>query len=67
MEGGQVLVYPPASGVLELRKIETGLSNWQYTEVVSGLSASEQVVVSVERTGVEAGVLVEPETPTSGR
>ena len=65
MEGGRVLVYPPNGGILEARTIETGLSNWQYTEVVSGLSAAERVVVSVERPGVQAGVLAEPETPTS--
>jgi len=67
LEGVRVLVYPPSGGILEERKIETGLSNWQFTEVVSGLSEAERVVVSVERPGVEAGVLAEPETPTTGR
>jgi HlyD family secretion protein len=67
MEGGQVLVFPPNSGVLEARKIKTGLTNWQYTEVVSGLSESEQVVVSVGRPGVEAGVMAKPERPATGQ
>jgi HlyD family secretion protein len=67
MEGGQVLVFPPNTGVLEARKIETGLSNWQYTEVVSGLSADEQVVTSVGRPGVETGVMAIPETQATGQ
>ncbi|MBK1618059.1 efflux transporter periplasmic adaptor subunit [Lamprobacter modestohalophilus] len=44
-----------ADGVLAERALETGLSNWEQTEVVSGLSAGEQVVLSLGREGVEAG------------
>lgn len=60
LEGNRVLIYP-VTNVLEERKIEVGLHNWKYTEVLSGLTAGEQVVVSVERPGVEAGQLVRPE------
>jgi HlyD family secretion protein len=44
-----------ADGVLAERALETGLSNWEQTEIVSGLSAGEQVVLSLGREGVEAG------------
>ncbi|MDD5176664.1 MAG: efflux RND transporter periplasmic adaptor subunit [Sterolibacterium sp.] len=57
LEGGRVLVVR-ADGTLEERKIKTGLSNWEYTEVVEGLTAGERVVTSLEREGVKAGVLV---------
>jgi len=43
-------------GVLESRPIEPGLSNWEYTEVKSGLAKGDRVVTSLERTGVKAGV-----------
>ena len=35
----------PADGAPEERAIQTGISDWQYTEVTSGLSEGEQVVV----------------------
>jgi len=54
MPGNRVLVLG-ASGQLEERKIETGLSNWEFTEVKSGLARGERVVTSLEREGVKAG------------
>jgi HlyD family secretion protein len=49
-----VLVLPP-DGLLASRDIETGLANWERTEVTMGLEAGEQVVLSLDRDGVEAG------------
>lgn len=54
LEGGRVLVAAP-SGTLEERRIKPGLANWEFTEVVEGLQAGEQVVSSLERAGVVAG------------
>jgi HlyD family secretion protein len=54
MPGNRVLVLP-ASGVLEERRIEIGLSNWEYSEVKSGLAAGERVVTSLDREGVKSG------------
>ncbi len=54
MPGNRVLVLP-ASGVLEERKVGVGLSNWEYTEVTSGLEPGERVVTSLDREGVKAG------------
>ncbi|MBW2694292.1 MAG: efflux RND transporter periplasmic adaptor subunit, partial [Deltaproteobacteria bacterium] len=45
--------------VLEEREIETGLRNWDYVEVKSGLEEGEVVVTSLDRAEVEAGQLVE--------
>lgn len=53
-EGGKVLVLK--DGVLEERKLKTGLSNWEYAEVLDGLQGGERIVTSLERPGVKAGV-----------
>lgn len=54
LEGGRVLV--AQNGRLAEKKVATGLHNWSYTEIASGLSAEEAVVVSLDRTEVKAGV-----------
>jgi HlyD family secretion protein len=56
MEGNRVLVFKGDGEKLVERTIETGIANWEFTEVRSGLEAGEQVVLSVEREGVAAGV-----------
>lgn len=58
---GTVLVYDPATGRLERRTVRTGIANWEFTEVLEGVSAGERLVSSIDREGVEAGALVEPE------
>jgi len=42
-------------GVLEERDFQPGLSNWSYTEVLTGLNVGEQVVLSIGLDGVKAG------------
>jgi HlyD family secretion protein len=53
-EGGRVLM-PAADGTLQERKVKTGLANWEFTEVLEGLTTGDQVVTSLEREGVKAG------------
>jgi len=55
LEGNKVLVFA-VDKLLEQREIKTGLSNWEWTQVIEGLSEGDEVVVSVEREGVEDGV-----------
>jgi HlyD family secretion protein len=45
--------------VLVEREIETGLRNWDYVEVRSGVEEGEVVVTSLDRAEVEAGQIVE--------
>jgi len=52
-EGGRVLILK--DGKLTEAKIKAGLANWEYTEVLEGLSAGDQIVTSLERDGVKAG------------
>ncbi len=68
LEDSRVLVYREADATLESRRFKPGISNWRYTEVLSGLEQGERVVVSVDREGVEAGALVTPESanPAAG-
>ena len=54
MPGNRVLLLG-ARGVLEERKIESGLANWEFTEVKTGLARGDSVVSSLERDGVKAG------------
>jgi HlyD family secretion protein len=59
LEGNRLYVLD--DGVIESRQIEIGLANWRYTEVTSGLSAGELVVLSVDREGVVAGAEAQAE------
>ena len=61
LEGNKVLVFT-SDNPLQQREIKTGLSNWEWTQVVEGLSEGEEVVVSVEREGVEEGVAAQRDT-----
>ena len=65
LEDSRVLVYNDNDGTLESRDVESGVSNWRYTEVLSGLEEGERIVVSVDREGVEAGAEVTPESPVA--
>ena len=53
LEGGRVYVL--VDDVIEERAIEKGLSNWQYTQILSGLDLDEMVILSVDKEGVEPG------------
>ncbi len=55
MEDSTVYVIPADGGVLEKRSIETGLANWEQTEIISGLREGEFVVRSIDRDGVADG------------
>ncbi len=63
LEGPLVLVYDEDKEILVERNIETGLSNWRFTEVIGGLEAGARVVTSVDREGVTAGAAAVPERP----
>lgn len=65
IEDERVLVLG-ADGRLSSRAVEIGLSNWERTEITSGLEAGERVVVTPNREGVAAGVPAIPETGENG-
>jgi HlyD family secretion protein len=53
LEGGRVLVLE--DGRLAERQLELGLRNWDWSEVLGGLEAGREVVISLELEGVRAG------------
>ncbi|OAI25022.1 efflux RND transporter periplasmic adaptor subunit [Methylomonas koyamae] len=57
LEGNRVLLVG-ADNVLRERSFEAGLTNWNYTEVLSGLQAGDRVVLSLGKEGVAAGAMV---------
>lgn len=59
-EGNRVLAVVDGDTVEE-RRIETGLSNWAWTEVRAGLEVGEQLVLIADRPGVVPGAKVRPE------
>lgn len=54
IEGGKVLIVND-DGLIEERKVKTGLANWDWTEIVDGLNGGERIVVSLEREGIKVG------------
>lgn len=60
LDNNQVLLVDE-EGLLESRQIQPGLSNWNFIEVVSGLTEHDMIVLSVGREGVKAGIYVREE------
>jgi len=50
---------------LEDRQIETGLANWSFTEIVSGLTEGDRVLMSFDLEEIKSGILVSPKTNNS--
>jgi HlyD family secretion protein len=55
LEGNRVFVYVPDNKVIQERTFKSGISNWYYTEVISGLKPDQRVVVNVDRAGIKDG------------
>jgi HlyD family secretion protein len=53
LDGKRVFVYLPDEKIIKERSIKSGLSNWNYTEVLSGLDPGELVVINVDRSGIK--------------
>jgi len=65
LSGDRVLVVEKGDRLAE-RKIATGLRNWEFVEVVSGLVEGERVVVSLDRPEIRAGARIAAEPAGSG-
>ena len=55
IKGPSVYVFIETEGRVQLRKIKTGLSNWDHTEVLEGLSPGDLVVTNVDNPGLKDG------------
>jgi len=58
LDKSRIFVYQPQSGTLQEKTVKTGLSNWDFTQVLEGLQEGESVVVSTDRPGLQDGVKV---------
>jgi len=56
IDGKQVFVFDAAAGKVQVREVTTGLSNWEFTEIASGLEPGDQVVTTVDRDRLADGV-----------
>lgn len=63
IEGGKVLVLDGER--LAERTVELGLRNWDFTEILDGLSEGDLVVTSLDRQEVEDGALAAAATETA--
>jgi HlyD family secretion protein len=63
LEDSSVYVIPAQGGPLEKRTVQTGLENWEQTEIVAGLEEGDYVVRSIDREGVEDGAMAEFDEP----
>ena len=64
VDGHQVLVVEGGRAVA--RRIDTGLRNWQWSEVRSGLAPGERVITSLDRAGLQAGVAIRVRSTPAG-
>lgn len=51
-------VYVVEKGRAVRREVRTGVRNWEWTEVLSGVRAGERIVTSLDRAGLKSGVRV---------
>ncbi|MDM8348564.1 efflux RND transporter periplasmic adaptor subunit [Pseudomonas sp. sp1636] len=58
LEGGRVLRYDPTAGVLREVRLQLGLANWRWSEVLDGLNEGERILASLEQDGLADGVAV---------
>ena len=65
VEGRRVFAFQADQGRLTVRQIKAGLTNWDWTEVIEGVSPEEQVVVNVDAPGIAdgAGAMLIEEAP----
>ena len=61
LPGKTVFVYDEATGTIASRTVETGISNWEFTEILRGVENGDRVVSSIDREGVVDGAAVTPE------
>jgi HlyD family secretion protein len=62
LQGGRVLIVRDST--LVQVTVRTGLTNWEFSEIIDGLKAGDLIVVSLDRPEVRAGAHVRIESET---
>jgi HlyD family secretion protein len=57
LTGDQVWVVDKESGALHKKTVTSGISNWSFTEIITGLSEGDRVVRSPDQPGIAEGVI----------
>ncbi|MCB1704605.1 MAG: efflux RND transporter periplasmic adaptor subunit [Halioglobus sp.] len=60
MDNDEVYRYNRVTGTLELLSIDTGLRNWNFTEVTANLQPGDEIVLSLDVPGLADGLEVVP-------
>lgn len=55
IDGKRVFVYDPTDERVHAREVQTGLRNWEFVEITSGLDEGAAVVTTVDREGLVDG------------
>ena len=61
-QNNKVWLLGPDNTLIE-RQLETGLANWSFTEVISGLKDGDQVLISFDLDEIKPGIAVQPKAP----
>ncbi|VAW94676.1 Macrolide-specific efflux protein MacA [hydrothermal vent metagenome] len=61
LEGNRVYLYDTGDESITELEIVSGLSNWRFTEIKSGLEEGQQIVLSIDRDGLSDGARVKIE------
>jgi HlyD family secretion protein len=56
LDGKKVFVYSADEKMVHETEVSTGLANWAFTEIISGLREEQLVVVNVDNPGLQDGV-----------
>jgi len=61
VNSNQIYILDSSDDSIHLKTIETGISNWSFTEVIKGVKLKDKIVLSIDREGIADGVLIKPE------
>ena len=70
IDGRKVLMLNATTGKLEERRVKVGTANWEYSEIIEGLTDGESIVTSLEREGVKVdahATVLDAKTPTDAK
>jgi HlyD family secretion protein len=56
LDGKKVFVYEPSEKMVHETEVKTGLTSWAFSEILSGLSEDQLVVVNIDKPGLKDGV-----------
>ncbi len=62
LEGNRVYLHNPDFDTISEVTVKTGLSNWEFTEIIEGLEQGQMIVSSIDKEGLADGIVVKIES-----